>query len=47
MRGYGEEDVSVRPFKVEVPEEVIVDLKERLGRTRFEPPLEDIKFNYG
>ncbi|KAG8180082.1 hypothetical protein JTE90_027862 [Oedothorax gibbosus] len=43
----GEEDSSIRPFKVDIPEEVLVDLRQRLERTRFEPPLEDIKFNYG
>ncbi|GBM54528.1 Epoxide hydrolase 1 [Araneus ventricosus] len=41
------EDTSIHPFKIEVPSEVIDDLKNRLKRTRFEDPVEDSKFHYG
>ncbi|KAF8765090.1 Epoxide hydrolase 1 like protein [Argiope bruennichi] len=40
-------DTSIQPFKIHVPDEVLTDLKKRLQRARFEPPLEDAKFEYG
>ncbi|KAG8200248.1 hypothetical protein JTE90_021903 [Oedothorax gibbosus] len=45
--GNATEDTSIRPFKINVPDEVLTDLKNRLELTRFEDPLEDCKFFYG
>ncbi|GFR22695.1 epoxide hydrolase 1, partial [Trichonephila clavata] len=42
-----EQDTSVHPFKIDVPEEVLIDLKYRLEKTRLEEPVEDSKFLYG
>ncbi|XP_059838592.1 epoxide hydrolase 1 [Hypanus sabinus] len=42
-----EEDESVKPFKLEVSEEMIQDLYNRLDNTRFTPPLEGSCFHYG
>ncbi|PRD33864.1 UNVERIFIED_CONTAM: Epoxide hydrolase 1 [Trichonephila clavipes] len=42
-----EQDTSIRPLKIDVPEEVLIDLKNRLERTRLEEPVEDSKFMYG
>ncbi|KFM82607.1 Epoxide hydrolase 1, partial [Stegodyphus mimosarum] len=39
-----QEDTSVRPFKIQVSNDVLKDLKMRLERTRFEDPLEDSLF---
>uniref|UniRef100_A0A8C5WKE8 Epoxide hydrolase n=2 Tax=Leptobrachium leishanense TaxID=445787 RepID=A0A8C5WKE8_9ANUR len=41
------EDASVRPFTIEVSEEAVKDLHERLDRTRFCEPLENSQFDYG
>jgi len=42
------EDVSIRPFKIEIPDEVIVDLRDRLNRSdRSVPPLKGAGFSYG
>uniref|UniRef100_A0A8C5PHE1 Epoxide hydrolase n=1 Tax=Leptobrachium leishanense TaxID=445787 RepID=A0A8C5PHE1_9ANUR len=41
------EDTSVRPFTIEVSEEAIKDLHERLDRTRFFEALENSQFHYG
>ncbi|GFT92690.1 epoxide hydrolase 1 [Nephila pilipes] len=41
------EDSSIRPFKINVPEEVLIDLKNRLEKTRLEEPVVDSKFLYG
>ncbi|XP_075060566.1 epoxide hydrolase 1-like [Mixophyes fleayi] len=41
------EDVSVRPFRIEVSDEDIQDLHDRLDRTRYVSPLEDSQFHYG
>ncbi|XP_066451342.1 epoxide hydrolase 1-like [Eleutherodactylus coqui] len=41
------EDTSVRPFRIEVSEDDIKDLHERLDRTRYVTPLEDSQFHYG
>ena len=49
--GYGpakqDEDVSIHPFKVEVSDDVIIDLKTRLANTRLEDALENTQFQYG
>ncbi|GFQ89859.1 epoxide hydrolase 1 [Trichonephila clavata] len=42
-----EQDTSIHPFKIDVPEEVLIDLKYRLEKTRLEEPVEDSKFLYG
>lgn len=41
------QDTSIRPFKINVPHEVLLDLKRRLDNTRFEDTVEDSKFLYG
>ncbi|XP_044760197.1 juvenile hormone epoxide hydrolase 1-like [Coccinella septempunctata] len=42
------DDVTIRPFKIAVPDEVILDLKTRLKNTRTPiPPLEGAKHTYG
>jgi len=42
------EDASIRPFKIEIPAEVIEDLHERLNRSdRTVPPLKGVGFQYG
>lgn len=41
------EDISIRPFKIEVLEDVLTDLQKRLENTRLAEPLEDVKFLYG
>ncbi|CAL1260814.1 unnamed protein product [Larinioides sclopetarius] len=40
-------DTSIQSFKIHVPDEILTDLKNRLQRACFEPPLEDAKFDYG
>lgn len=40
-------DVSIRPFKIHVADDVISDLKTRLARTRLGEDLEDTQFQYG
>ncbi|XP_071478170.1 epoxide hydrolase 1-like [Diadema antillarum] len=42
-----EQDTSVRPFRINVSDEVLADLKERLEKTRFVDRLEDSAFHYG
>ncbi|XP_072172243.1 epoxide hydrolase 1-like [Diadema setosum] len=42
-----EQDTSVRPFRVNVSDKVLADLKERLEKTRFVDRLEDSAFHYG
>ena len=38
---------SIKPFKIEISEEVLKDLRERLERTRFPDQLEDVGWSYG
>jgi pimeloyl-ACP methyl ester carboxylesterase len=38
---------AVVPFKIDVPEAVLVDLKERLARTRFPDEIEKSEWDYG
>ncbi len=38
---------SIKPFKIEVPEAVLKDLRERLARTRFPNEIEDAGWSYG
>ena len=38
---------SIKLFKIEVSEEVLKDLRERLARTRFPDQLEDVGWSYG
>nr|WOK42675.1 juvenile hormone epoxide hydrolase 1 [Diaphanosoma celebensis] len=41
-------DESIRPFSIEVPDEILVDLKSRLQRAqRMSPALEGVGFEYG
>ena len=42
-----EDDVSIRPFRVEVPDAVLDDLEERLDNARFPKALEGANFNFG
>ncbi|XP_011315347.1 juvenile hormone epoxide hydrolase 1 [Fopius arisanus] len=42
------EDSSIRPFKIDIPKDVIVDLQKRLSNTReLTPPLENTGWTYG
>ncbi|XP_017550856.1 epoxide hydrolase 1-like [Pygocentrus nattereri] len=41
------EDRTIRPFVVETSEEMIQDLYQRIGQTRFTESLEDGRFHYG
>lgn len=41
------EDVSIKPFKVNVDEKILTDLKERLRNTRFQESLAGSNFEYG
>ncbi|XP_054707166.1 epoxide hydrolase 1-like [Uloborus diversus] len=41
------QDKTIHPFKINVPDEVLTDLKERLERTRLEDPVEESRFLYG
>ncbi|XP_002740928.1 epoxide hydrolase 1-like [Saccoglossus kowalevskii] len=43
----GEENTSIRKFKINVDDSVIDDLKQRLVKTRWFEPLEEAKFHYG
>uniref|UniRef100_A0A7N6A0Z8 Epoxide hydrolase n=1 Tax=Anabas testudineus TaxID=64144 RepID=A0A7N6A0Z8_ANATE len=43
----GEEDVTIRPFKVSTSDEELEDLYRRIDQTRPTPSLEDSQFNYG
>ncbi|PIO32393.1 hypothetical protein AB205_0106670, partial [Aquarana catesbeiana] len=50
--GHGEkptkkEDTRISPFQVEVSEDVIKDLHDRLDHTHYFSPLEDSQFHYG
>ncbi|GJQ78777.1 Jheh2 [Trypoxylus dichotomus] len=41
-------DTSIKPFKINVPEKVLIDLKDRLKNARpFAPPLEGVHQDYG
>lgn len=47
-KGRKEDDTTVKPFKINVPDEVLHDLMSRLNSTRpFYPPLEGVGFRYG
>lgn len=43
----GKDDPAIKPFKINVPEERLVDLKKRLTAATFQKPLEDSAFTYG
>ena len=43
----GNDDQSIRPFKVEVSDELLEDLKSRLAKTRIHDSLPDTAFEYG
>ncbi|XP_053974596.1 juvenile hormone epoxide hydrolase 1-like [Hylaeus volcanicus] len=48
LRKDGKESTEIRPFKIDVPESVIVDLKYRLSHRRtYTNPLEDVAWTYG
>src|SRR5215204_2801110 len=38
---------ALRPFRVDVPEEVLVDLRDRLARTRWPDQIPDTLWDYG
>jgi pimeloyl-ACP methyl ester carboxylesterase len=42
-----ESDASVRPFRIEIPEAALADLRERLRRTRWTPEIADSGWDYG
>ena len=39
--------MDVQPFKIDVPEETLEDLRERLGRTRWPDEIPDSGWQYG
>jgi epoxide hydrolase len=39
--------VKITPFRVDIPEADLTDLRERLARTRFAPPAPDDSWDYG
>jgi len=39
--------MAVVPFRIDVPHPVLVDLRERLGRTRFPDEINDAQWSYG
>jgi len=39
--------MSIRPFTISVPGEVLADLRERLARTRWPEQLPDAGWDYG
>lgn len=43
----GEEDISIRPFKVTTSDQELEDLHRRIDQTRPVPSLEDSQFHYG
>jgi len=38
---------SIKPFKIEVPDAVLKDLRKRLSKTRFPDQLEDVGWSHG
>ena len=38
---------DIRPFRVDIPEEALDDLRRRLDRTRFPAPAPDDSWDYG
>ena len=42
-----EDRMSIRPFEIAVPDEVLTDLQERLSGTRFPDQLEGVGWDYG
>ncbi len=40
-------DASVRPFRIEIPEAALTDLRERLRRTRWTPDIASSDWDYG
>lgn len=40
-------DAEVHPFRIEIPDEVLDDLRDRLGRTRWPDELPDVGSDYG
>ncbi|NP_001161904.1 juvenile hormone epoxide hydrolase-like protein 1 [Tribolium castaneum] len=41
------EDTTIKPFRINVSEEVLEDLQNRLANTKLTPPLEGIQHQYG
>lgn len=42
------DDTSIKPFKIDIPDKVLLDLKDRLAKHRdFTPPLEGVQQQYG
>ncbi|XP_072376840.1 juvenile hormone epoxide hydrolase 1-like [Diabrotica undecimpunctata] len=42
------EDTSIKPFKIQISDEILKDLKDRLDHTLpFQPPLDGVNQNYG
>src|SRR5439155_10335269 len=45
--GNPRQEVSMEPFRIDVPDGVLADLKERLGRTRYPDEIEGSGWDYG
>ena len=46
-RAAAADSTAIVPFKINVPDEVLADLKQRLARARFPDELEGAGWNYG
>ncbi len=42
-----EEDVAIRPFEIEVPQDTLDDLHDRLDRTRWTDEVDGAGWDYG
>src|SRR5258705_2632033 len=45
--GAGHGDVAIRPFRIDIPEADLDDLRERLARTRWPEELPGVGWDYG
>lgn len=43
----GKENLSIRPFRINIDEKILVGLKDRLRKTRYQESLEGVNFTYG
>jgi len=41
------DDETITKFTIDIPQDVLTDLKSRLSKTKFSEPLEDVNFRYG
>ncbi|CAL1260815.1 unnamed protein product [Larinioides sclopetarius] len=46
-KGYSADTKTIRPFRIHISDDVLTDLRDRLEKARYEPPLEGANFSYG